>query len=70
MIDIRQTTLNMLGMERTKVATISRNSGSAETSRNTRKSRARRARVANSPVLGSRLTTMTVKSKTFQPSLK
>ena len=60
----------MLGIERTRVVTMSRSSGSAETSRSTRKSRARRAKVASSPVLGSRLTTMMAKSKTFQPSLK
>ncbi len=60
----------MPGTERIRVATMSRSSGSADTSRSTRNRRASRARVASSPVAGSRLTAMTVKSKRFQPSAK
>ena len=70
MMDRSAITLNMLGMERISVVTIRRSSGKADTSRSTRSSRARRATVASSPVLGSRLMTMMVKSKTFQPSAK
>jgi hypothetical protein len=60
----------MPGTDRIRVATISRSPGNAETRRSTRNRRARRASVASSPVFGSRLTTMTVKSKMFHPSLK
>ena len=70
MIDISAMTLNMLGIDRISVATMSRSSGSEETRRSTRSKRASRASVASSPVLGSKVTTMIVKSKTFQPSLK
>ena len=58
----------MPGTERISVATIPQRS-CADTRRSTRNRRASLASVANSPVFGS-LTTITVKSKTFQPSLK
>ena len=49
---------------------MSRSSLTADMSRRARSSRARRATTANWPVAGMSAATMTMKSKTFQPSLK
>ena len=58
------------GIDRSIVATMRRSSGSAETTRSARSSRARRATVAKGPATGRSERATIVKSKTFQPSRK